>query len=29
MGQTTVFNEERIKSNVLRLGENKINGEAH
>lgn len=28
MGQTTAFNEERIKSNVLRLGENKINGEA-
>jgi hypothetical protein len=28
MGQTTAFNEDRIKSNVLRLGENKINGEA-
>ena len=28
MGQTTAFNEERIKSNVLLLGENKINGEA-
>ncbi len=28
MGQTTAFNEERIKSNVLRLGENKINGES-
>lgn len=28
MGQTTAFNENRIKSNVLRLGENKINGEA-
>lgn len=28
MGQTTAFNDDRIKSNVLRLGENKINGEA-
>ena len=28
MGQTTAFKEDRIKSNVLRLGENKINGEA-
>ena len=28
MGQTTAFNEERIKRNVLRLGENKINGES-
>ena len=28
MGQTTAFKEDRIKSNVLRLGENKINGES-
>ncbi|KIX22248.1 asparagine synthetase B [Flavobacterium sp. 316] len=28
MGQTTAFEGDRIKSNVLRLGENKINGEA-
>ena len=28
MGQTTAYNPNQIKSNVLVLGENKINGEA-
>ncbi len=28
MGQTTAFSGDKIKSNVLRLGENKLNGEA-
>jgi hypothetical protein len=28
MGQTTAFEGSKIKSNILRLGENKINGEA-
>lgn len=28
MGQTTAFNSDRIKSNILRLGECKLNGEA-
>ncbi len=28
MGQTTAFSEDKIKSTILRLGENKINGES-